>query len=104
MRMVAWKAWYKGGRAYCSGEVLWAELPDDEALGFVVLFDNGERRMVSGSDLYWMVELEGDLTICQGFHDDHVDKRYPGAVLKKGAWTSDAEMRRVNDEMRDWKG
>ena len=111
MRMIGWKAWYRGGRAFCSTGTRWADLPDDGALGFVVLFDEFSpgsderyRRFVSGSDLYWMVEIEGDQTLCQGFHDDHVEKRYPGAIIKRGAWTSDDEMQRVNAQMAKWRG
>jgi hypothetical protein len=59
---------------------------------------------VSGSDLYWACEIDGHWTICQGAHEDQPLKRYPGAIIKHGAWTSDEEMQRVNDEMRDWYG
>jgi hypothetical protein len=110
MQVIAWKAWYRGGVAYCSTGKTWAELPDDGLLGIVVLFDDlspsGERlhRFISGSDLYWMVELEGRITICQGQHEDRPEKRYPGAVIKRGAWTSDEEMQRVNAEMARWRG
>lgn len=110
MQMIAWKAWYQGGRSYCSSGTLWSELPDDGALGFVILFDvlspDGERyrRFVSGSDLYWMVELEEQQTLCQGMHGDRPAERYPGAVIKRGAWTSDDEMQRVNAEMANWRG
>lgn len=109
MRTFAWKAWYTGGRAFCSDGTDWADLPDDGVLGIVVVFDevsqpSGERfrRLVSGSDLYWMVDLLGSPTICQGAHEDRPDKRYPGAMIKRGTWTSDEDMQRVNAEMAVW--
>lgn len=110
MKMIAWKAWYAGGRAYCSTGTRWVDLPDDGVLGFVVLFDHVSpqderyRRFVSGSDLYWMVEIEGDQTLCQGSHEDKPAERYPGASIKRGRWTSDEEMWRVNQEMAEWRG
>jgi hypothetical protein len=111
MRMTAWKAWYRGGSSYCSSGVDWADLPDDGLLGIVIVFDEFApgtttrlRRIVSGSDLYWMVDLLGRPTICQGSHEDKPEKRYPGASIKKGVWTSDEEMQRVNAEMAEWRG
>jgi hypothetical protein len=105
MDILAWKAWYSGGRAFCSTGTDWADLPDEGVLGIVVVFDEvspaGTRlhRFVSGTDLYWMVDILGHPTICQGSHDDKPERRYPGASIKKGVWTSDEEMARVNDEM-----
>ena len=111
MDVLAWKAWYRGGQAYCSPGQAFEDLPDDGVLGIVILFDEFApaggprlRRIVSGSDLYWSCDLAGHWTICQGSHEDQPLKRYPGAVIKHGAWTSDEEMQRVNDEMRDWYG
>jgi hypothetical protein len=111
MKVFAWKAWYRGGQSYCSTGTDWSELPEEGVLGIVVVFDEFSpgtevrlRRMVSGTDLYWACELAGEFTICQGSHDDKPEKRYPGAEIKKGVWTSDDEMQRVNAEMRDWRG
>ena len=111
MDILAWKAWYSGGRAFCSTGTDWADLPDEGVLGIVVVLDefgpasdNRLHKFVSGSDLYWMVDLLGHPTICQGSHEDKPEKRYPGAIIKKGVWTSDEEMQRVNIEMAEWVG
>ena len=111
MNVAAWKAWYRGGQAYCGTTRDWEELPDEGVLAVVVVFDEKApgcdfylRRMVSGSDLYWACEIDGHWTICQGSHEDKPARRYPGAIIKHGVWTSDEEMQRVNDEMRDWRG
>ena len=114
-QMIAWKAWYRGGRAFCSTGTTFAELPDDGALGFVVLFDEISgpsgmhfKKQYSGGDLYWLVDILGKLTLCQGSHDDQPEKRYPGAIIKRGAWTSDQEMQLVNAQMAQamasWEG
>jgi hypothetical protein len=111
MDVLAWKAWYRGGQAFCSTGREWSELPADGVLGVVVVFDDRcpssgvqLRRMVSGTDLYWACEIDGHFTICQGSHEDRPEKRYPGASIKRGAWTSDEEMQRVNEEMKVWRG
>jgi len=110
MNMVAWRAWYRGGRVFCSTGVDPSELPDDEMLGVQVLFDQttpmGEHygRQLTGTDLYWYAEILGSPTWCHGAHEDRPERRYPGAVVIRGAWTSDDEMQRVNAEMAAWKG
>jgi hypothetical protein len=111
MEVIAWKAWYRGGQAYCSTGREWADLPDDGVLAVVVIFDEScptsgvvLRRMISGTDLYWVCEIDGHRTFCQGAHEDFPAKRYPSAIIKKGVWTSDEEMQRVNEEMKDWRG
>jgi len=111
MKMIGWKAWYRGGRVFCSTGVDPSELPDDEMLGVMVAFDkktpDGAQhycRQLSGTDLYWYVEIEGEPTWCHGAHEDRPEKRYPGAVIIRGIWTTDEEMQRVNAKMAEWRG
>jgi hypothetical protein len=111
MDVLVWKAWYRDGKAFCSTGTKWAELPDEGVLGVVIVFDEispgtevRQRRMMAGSDLYWACEIGEHWTLCEGSHEDRPEERYPGAVIKRGVWTSDEEMQRVNEEMRDWRG
>lgn len=104
MKMIAWKAWYRGGEAYCSAGCRWEDLPEEGVLGVSILFDNDNRRFMTGSDHYWMVDILGEPTLCQGLHDDKPAKRYPGASIKRGVWTSDEEMQTVMGKMADWRG
>ena len=114
MDVIAWKAWYREGLIFCSTGTEFSDLPDDGALAFVVLFDekapNGFplRKQYSGGTLYWMVDIQGHQTLCQGDHEDRPEKRYPGAIIKRGAWTSDQEMQLVNAQMAQamasWEG
>jgi hypothetical protein len=59
---------------------------------------------MTGSDYYWECEILGKTTLCQGLHEDYPAKRYPGASLKKGVWTSDEEMQHVLKKMGEWQG
>ena len=105
MNVIAWKAWYRGGQAFCSAGSEWADLPEEGVLGVAMLFDNtGNRRFMTGSDFYWMVEILGKTTLCQGLHEDKPAKRYPGASIKEGVWTSDEEMQQVMAKMGEWRG
>lgn len=111
MRVIAWKAWFAGGAAYCSSGTRWEELPSDGMLGVVTVFDErhtgtGERlrRVINGRDWYWTAPAPDGETI-YGYSDDDPEEirdRYPGAVLVRGKWTSDPEMARVSLEMQEW--
>ena len=104
MNVMAWKAWYRGGQAYCSTGYDWADLPGEGVVGVVIVFDDGTRRNMTGSDFYWMADILGVPTLCQGLHDDKPAERYPGASIKMGVWTTDDEMRHVLGKMGDWRG
>ena len=104
MKVTGWKAWYRGGVAYCSNGYKWADLPDEGVIGVTIVFDNDHRRFMTGSDFYWTAEILGELTFCQGLHDDFPEHRYPGAIIKKGVWTTDDEMQLVLKKMGEYRG
>jgi hypothetical protein len=104
MKVVAWKAWYRGDLAFCSTGYEWEDLPDEGVVGVVIVFDDATRRNMTGSDFYWMATILGQPTLCQGLHDDNPAERYPGASIKKGVWTTDDEMRRVLGKMGEFRG
>lgn len=104
MNVVAWKAWYRGGVAYCSDGYKWEDLPDEGVIGVTIVYDDDTRRFMTGSDFYWQAAILGVLTLCQGLHDDRPAERYPGASIKMGVWTTDAEMRHVLEKMGSWRG
>jgi hypothetical protein len=109
MEMIRWRAWYRGGGVFDSEETEWADLPDDGLLIVAILFNEysrgGERyrRIMMGSDWCWLCELEGRWTLCEGNETkEEILERYPDAVLKRGAWTSDEELDRVRTESLEW--
>lgn len=97
MTVARWRAWYTGGHVY-DGESFedWCYLPDDGVLFVKVFFDAGGSRVASGHDHYWATP-EG---IYAHSNDScrEIEDRYPGASVKRGKWTTEAEMRRVHDE------
>jgi hypothetical protein len=123
MRVASWKAWYIGGRVFCSATHAWADLPDDGMLFLKLYFDERTPDGVqlgqncSGDDWYWHVPGT-DLYA----HDSRqtraeIARRYSGTVgsgcfrwlrrwwarrqfakrcIKRGKWTTPDEMQRVN--------
>ena len=104
MNVVAWKAWYRGGEAYCSNGCEWVDLPDEGVIGVTICYDDDTRRFMTGSDFYWLATILGKPTLCQGLHDDFPERRYPGAIIKRGVWTTDDEMRHVLKKMGEFRG
>lgn len=92
-----WSVWFVGGERI-DGESFedWRALPDDGVLTVMLWFDDGTRRVEQGNDFYFATP-DGVYG-----HNDHpqeeTERRYPGASVKRGKWTTDAEMHRVAAE------
>jgi hypothetical protein len=92
-----WRVWFVGGHTY-DGETFndWASIPDDGVLSVMLWFDDGTRRVMQGNDFYFATPggVYG--------HNDHpqqeTERRYPGASVKRGQWTTDAEMEHIARE------
>lgn len=102
MRCIGWKAWYTGGRKFDSSRTAWADLPDDGALAIVIYFDERsadrlpQRRIMTGSDYYFR---DGDIYGQNNETAEDNRRRYPNASFKRGKWTTDDEMQRINAEL-----
>ena len=92
-----WRAWYTEARVF-DGETFadWQALPEDGLLCVMVLFEDGTSRYAAGNNYYWSTP-----DLCCAHSNDplaEIEDRYPGASVKRGKWTSEAEMKRVHDE------
>jgi len=110
MRVMAVSWWYTEGRqghfeAPTDDELMseWSALPDDGVLAFKFYFDakNPTRLMANanGNNWYWLQRTDNG--VLYGHSDDTQDDilaRYPGAVLKRGMWTTPEDMQRVVNE------
>ena len=109
MNVMAWKAWYTGGRNFCSDGMPFEDLPRDECLGFMLLMDEVTdggvryRRHMSGSSWYWMWDGPQGEVYGEGDEGD-VEERYPGAVVIRGKWTTETEFARPQKAAMDWYG
>ena len=106
-----WAAWLVGG-VTVEGRSFkdWQRLAPDGFLYGAVGWtgEDGRRygRQMGGNDRYWMTP-DGVV----GHSDDpasEIAERYPGASVKRGMWTTEAEVMRAHDEsvawLREWVG
>lgn len=97
-----WRAYYAGGARFSSRETKPEELPPDGLLGIVKYtgeFTTGGvpyRLILSGDDHYFFWQGEW---FCNRDSPEEIERRYPGALILRGKWTTDAEMERVRAEM-----
>ena len=102
----AWRVYYTDSREYSSAETDWAELPDDGVLLLRLYYDAFSRggvrytKSLSGDDYYFHVPGT-DLYGCNNDPPAEIRERYPGAVVKRGKWTTHAEMRRVQQRSKE---
>lgn len=96
-QVARWRVWYVGGdtiegRSFAA----WKRLPDDGVLTVMLWHGDGTRRVEQGNDSYFAtpdgVFGHNDETV------EQIEARYPGASVKRGMWTTDAEMARVAAE------
>jgi hypothetical protein len=99
-KMTGWRVFYDGGRVYDSRTHSWARMPKDGVQIVVVYRDQGYRT-IEGCDLYFKA---GDViggSVCPFDTPETIKKRYPGASVKLGRWTSDEELTRLQAEARE---
>ena len=96
--MLGWMAW-STDRKFDSRTYSALDLPDD--LQFVVVFrEDAQREMLTGarSDLdKWYVFL-ADRVVGDEGPSPEVSGRWPNAIVKRGAWTSDENYERICKE------
>ncbi len=100
MLVQGYRAWYTEDRTFDSESTAWDDLPSDGCLFVMLYFDENApsgmplRRAMSGSDWYFR---EGEV---YGHNCDSLEEnqaRYPNGSFKRGQWTDDEEMTRVNN-------
>lgn len=110
MNAMGWRVWVEdfdlaaGYRVYRGVQEDWALLPNDGVLCVMIYFDDNApsgmplRRIATSSDSYFMfIGPDGHWAI--GDNNETVAEvliRYPGAIVKRGKWTSDQIMQRVS--------
>ena len=106
MPVTAWRAYYTDDRAFASTETPWRDLPDDGVLLVRLYYDEFTRggdvrytKSLSGDDHYFHVPGT-DLFGCNNDPIPEIRARYPGAVVKRGKWTTHAEMQRVKADAK----
>lgn len=102
MALVGWRAYFADGARYDSRGTAPEELPTDGVLGIVkykperTRAGKPYREILSGYDHYfwWRGEWFGNSD-----PSDEIERRYPGALILRGKWVTNAEMKRVQADM-----
>lgn len=98
--IVGWRAWFVDDVAYTSRDTDPPDMPDDGCLYVVAYLDSESpwRQLHSGYGTYLWWDGPHGLVI--GGNEDSVEenaRRYPGATLVRGQWTSPDHMDAVRD-------
>jgi hypothetical protein len=97
---VRWRAWYVGGAVYDSEATAWVALPPVGVLGVKVWFADGGARLCSGDTWYWLLVTPEGWTIAHSSEPiEELRAVYGDQPFKRGQWTLEEEMHRVNAEM-----
>lgn len=106
MNVEGWRAYYTDGRAFDSATHDWVDLPDDGLLVLVIYYDRWsgdgtvqQRMTLDGDDHYFHVpgtELFG----CNNDPIEEIERRFPGAVVKRGKWTEATEFYYTKERAR----
>lgn len=98
---VRWRAWFVGMDVYDSLEGFeWEDLPDVGVLGVIVYFADGGKRVCSGDTWYWQYYSDGHWTIAHSREPiEELMEVYGDQPFKRGKWTVEQEMYRVEQAM-----
>ena len=105
MDVAGWRLFYTDDRSYNSADDTWANCPDDGVLVLRIYYDaftdGGVRytMTLTGDDHYFHVP-DTDLFGCNNDPIDEIEARYPGAIVKRGQWTTRTEFDRVDTRAR----
>lgn len=104
--MTEWRAWYTDGRVFDSRSHAWRDIPLDGMLVLVVYYDEEDahgrpkRKIFDHEDWYFHEPGTDLFGTVRGPVDEHLP-RYPGAVFKRGKWTTEEEFIRAREEAYD---
>jgi hypothetical protein len=108
VRVTGWKVWYDYGGVFSSKGSSWETLPRDGVQFVQLYFDKrGERsklpyrRRFAGDDFYWHIpgtEIWGSCTYAE-MAKEEIRRRYPGAVILRGRWTSEDTYLRIKNKV-----
>lgn len=97
MFVIGWRAWFDNGRVYDSRQHTWSDLPDDGVLVIMLYHASGTKRILSGSDYYFLAQHpEGPI---YGQDRNPPDPaRFVDLQEKRGRWVPDHVQERAEHE------
>jgi len=110
-KVLAWKVWYADGSKHIGKtREEWEILPDDGILVIILYYDEFAtdgitryRRVLQGSDFYWLSSGERDHIYGQTSNiqetSEWIEQRYPDALVKAGRWVDDDTFKQIIEEV-----
>lgn len=99
MKYLGQRVWFIDGAVYSSQRFHWADLPYDGLLVRMLYYEGGGKQIQQGTSYYYEApHHSGEVIRGAGMDADDIERRYPGAVIKRGQWAPDEYYRKVVDE------
>lgn len=110
-KIIGWAVWYDDGTMLTSKETTWESLPDDGVIEIVLYKSDGSRRIMDAHDWYFRAPnryLPGWEDGWIYGHDtyttkEEIQRRYPGASIKRGRWVSEERMHEFSNRALAFK-
>lgn len=103
MKVIGWRVWVDDGRIFTSINH-WADIPEDGIILMYIYKEGGYREGFSGHDHYFHApHSEGTIYGCNDDPIEEIEKRYPGAIVKKGKWVPPEVFERVQKEAVEYE-
>lgn len=104
MKVIGWRVWVDGGLTFESRWHRWEEVGNDGIIKMYIYKEEGYREGFGGHDHYFHApHSEGTIYGCNNDSVEEIEKRYPGAVVKKGKWVPPEVMERIDREAAEYK-
>ncbi len=100
LKVIGWSVWYEDS-FYTSHDTRWGDLPDDGVQVMYLYKSDGRRLHCSGDSSYFHVPP--DVWGSNRDEPNEVRKRYPGAIVKRGKWTSLEKLQAIEKKAVDYQ-
>ena len=98
------RVWFSDGTISTNPPDLWSDMPEDGVLVRMLYYADGTRQIQHGLDHYYeSLHHSGETIRGAGMDKDKIAERYPGAIIKQGAWSPDQYYRTILEEAMSLK-
>jgi len=101
---ISWRCWYNNLQSeiveYTSLNSTLDNLPEDGFQAMRLWFADGNSKVISGNDYYFFYEHPTGIIYGQtNDTPETINSRYPGALIKKGRYTTESIINTINNTM-----
>lgn len=101
MKVIGWRVWIDGEGIYDSHNYTWEAVPSDGVVEMFIYKEGGYGEGFSGHDHYFHApHLEGIIYGCNDDSIEEIQRRYPGAIVKKGKWVPPDVFAKIQKDLK----